>query len=912
MFTVFFSCLCLSQDSDYSLAQTNLSKVDFVENSSDQYMQFQAPQSVSSYKLNAVTTIGEIQSLTQKKYQSSAVVSSQVIANNPSGNGDITSILKVLPNVQFDTSQNRSTAPGEIDPANVSISGGLFYQNNFQLDGFNMNNDIDPIGGTTPGSGGASQGIRGSRSQGFNVDTSLLESIVVQDSNISASYGGFSGGVIEANIRKPRKGFHTNISYQYTSDKLTQYYIHDSAEASFATSSDENYQPNFSKHLIKSSVEGRITQNLGILGSYTTTRSYIPLNSYSRTFSNGIDVNDKRTQSRVSDNYYVKATYNPIENLNLEANLGFIPQDNTYYINIAKDSSYTMKGGGIQSGLKVLLDTKFGLWTNTIGYSRLENSRRGEKNYYLTWQQNETNKNWARTSAFSVIEGSVSSIDQIQDSFNLKSDMKLESYDIHITIHLVSVGLELGYQHVNREVIQDYYYTTQGTLNNIGLLSQGQTCSGDIFGLNLCHLGKLTNTNTPSGGNSLKSKDIGQFAKQLNVIPRGGVSLNNISYGVYIEDDISIDLSNWGEMNARLGFRLDGDSYMDKITLAPRFSLNYVAPYGISNEDYKSTFIFGVNRYYGRNLFSYRLYDSIIAATKRYTRADINSNWVESNVSQNSNFRFNKLNIPYSDEITLGINQNLWLLNLTLKYIHREGKDEIVRRQRRTASGNAQQLPGYSSNYTFYTNEGGSKSDVISFLLSNKDIIETFSVRHYYLLAIDYTNTRRSYNIFVSDDAYIDNEEVLYDGKVIRYQDRPTENFNFPYTLRLNTTHMYNVWKAKLIWNNFFRIRGGYERMVLLNKNSPGFNPNFNGNQYGKMRFGAAFNWDIRLGFEMNVYKGNTLYMNLDIINVLNTKNIATLSLASGAAVSGIASSMAVPVYEVGRQFWLQVGYRYR
>lgn len=100
--------------------------------------------------------------------------------------------------------------------------------------------------------------------------------------------------------------------------------------------------------------------------------------------------------------------------------------------------------------------------------------------------------------------------------------------------------------------------------------------------------------------------------------------------------------------------------------------------------------------------------------------------------------------------------------------------------------------------------------------------------------------------------------------------------------------------------------------MVLLNKNSPGFNPNFNGNQYGKMLFGAAFNWDMRLGFEMNVYKGNTLYMNLDIYNVLNTKNIATLSLASGDAVSGIASSTAVPVYEVGRQFWLQVGYRYR
>lgn len=44
-------------------------------------------------------------------------------------------------------------------------------------------------------------------------------------------------------------------------------------------------------------------------------------------------------RTRVSDNYYIKATYNPIENLNIEANLGYMPQDNTYYINIAKDIS---------------------------------------------------------------------------------------------------------------------------------------------------------------------------------------------------------------------------------------------------------------------------------------------------------------------------------------------------------------------------------------------------------------------------------------------------------------------------------------------------------------------------------------------------------------------------------------------
>lgn len=83
----------------------------------------------------------------------------------------------------------------------------------------------------------------------------------------------------------------------------------------------------------------------------------------------------------------------------------------------------------------------------------------------------------------------------------------------------------------------------------------------------------------------------------------------------------------------------------------------------------------------------------------------------------------------------------------------------------------------------------------------------------------------------------------------------------------------------------FFRVRGGYERMVLLNRNSPGYYPSFSIDQYGKMSFGAAFNWDMRIGFEMNVYKSNALYTYIDILNVLNIKNITTLSLTNGGAV---------------------------
>lgn len=69
----------------------------------------------------------------------------------------------------------------------------------------------------------------------------------------------------------------------------------------------------------------------------------------------------------------------------------------------------------------------------------------------------------------------------------------------------------------------------------------------------------------------------------------------------------------------------------------------------------------------------------------------------------------------------------------------------------------------------------------------------------------------------------------------------------------------------------------------------------------------GAFTWDMRLGVEFNMGKGNIAYVNLDILNVLDSKNIAIAS----ASFSATAGTTAVPVYEVGRQFFIQGGYRF-
>ena len=859
------------------------------------------------------------QSAELQKFQSGESLNRRMLDSNPSGNGDIGSILRILPNVQFDNAQNRSTTPGEIDPANISISGGLHFQNNFQLDGFNMNNDINPAGNPIFGSSNHQQ-WGSSASQGLSVDTSLLESIIVQDSNVSAAYGRFTGGVVEANVRKPRSdSWHYGISYQHTSSKWTRYHIDPSQYEDFIASSSEYFQPNFTKHLVRANLEGYITQNLGIIASFSTTRSYIPLLAYSSTLSAGVESGSSKNQERVIDNYYIKANYHATDNLSIEANLAYMPQTNTFFRPSVKDSFFDLKSGGLQSGLKAIWQNRLGVLTSSLGYNFMQSSRRSDANYWATWKYSAGDKNWAYNPLRNTLnQGGFGNMDQLSHTLNLKSDMLFEPLHFLNTTHTFRAGIEGGYALAVRNRLNGYYIFNRflsGTTSYNNDL-QGQSCGVDSLGLQSC-----SQATTYDGWQ-------GQYFNQVRAHAPGKNAFSTLSYGIYAEDDIAFDLKGAGELNVRFGLRLDGDDYMSKHTLAPRFSLNYLAPW--SKEGFASQATFGMNRYYGRNLLSYRMYDSDNATQtlKYYTRPNAQSPWQEVQGSDPiSDTIFSSLNIPYDDEIMLGLSQSLEKFSVSLKYIYRDGKDQIMRVRKDSSTPTP---AGHSSQSWIYNNDGTSKTHIITLSIQNLKPIETWDISHFYLFAFDYTNVKRGYNpLMLSTDYngdYIDDKEVLYDGNLIRFRDRPVENFVRPWTIRLSTTHTFSLARTKWVWNNFFRYRDGYERMVLLNPPrvnangvvirpaSEGWNPNYaTKDQYAKARFKGAFTWDMRVGFEVDAWRGNSLYVNLDIYNVLNTKNMSTLGAGSAALDSGIADAAygSAIIYETGRQFWLQVGYRY-
>ena len=808
---------------------------------------------IQSYELEETTIQADLNAHTSK-YQSGSVVDKNAIESMPTGGGDIITILRSTPNVRFNQASRTSNMPGELNPASISISGGLPYQNSFVFEGLEMNNDLDSAAGALSV---AQHTVRSGFSQGLNVDVSLLESVTVLDSNIGASYGRFSGGVIESVVRRPRKDegilgtFHGNVSWQHTRSQWTKYFWLDNVESEVANSSNENYQPNFNKNIFRAALEGWVNEKLGFVASFSSARTSIPLQAYNNGTSE-----EKKKQKRQSDNYFLKVFYSPLENFDIEAYLSYMPMANTYFGVNAPESYYDMESGGLQTGLKTLLNTKLGLFTNTFGYSYLENSRNSEANYHKF-----TATGYA---------GQWGSLDQNQYTTSYKGDFAFVPLESGILTQNFKLGLDLSNQKAQSHRPSDTHkYFACGANTPTGNV--------DIFGIDS---GTCGNT-------------------QMFLFKKHKVDFTANSWAFWAEDDAEFDLRGFGEIDARLGLRLDGDDYLKKHTLAPRFSLNYLTP---TDKSLQSKLTFGANRYYARNLIGYK-YRAIMNDNREiYRRVDANSPWTLSSISPMTTgaYRdtdFSKLKVPYDDELMVAFSQNLGLLNATVKYIHRDGKKQIT-----------QELN--ENNAEVWGNGGKTKADLISFELKNIEPINTFGVGHLYQLAVDYSDVRRTYDIYNSS-YNLTTHYVSYNGERMRYADMPKQIYKQPFLLRLTTIHALKLGAVDMNFNNFFRLRGKYDKIVLEKQGSTTCTTADACDIYNKMSFKSAFNWDMRLGFEVDIYKGNALYVNFDIYNVLNSKNLTTIGLEDGVLLNSGAGSASVLTYELGRQFWTQIGYKW-
>ncbi|PAF42509.1 TonB-dependent receptor plug domain-containing protein [Helicobacter sp. 11S02596-1] len=794
-----------------------------------------------------------------------------------SGNAQITDFLTTHPNVQFDNSFRSSKTPGEIDPPNVSINGATFYQNSFMLDGVNMNNDLDPGANTPPSH---FQLVPG-RSQGLGIDASLIKSIEVFDSNVSAKYGGFEGGVINAKTKDPSTEFKAKISYQFTSSKLTKYHIDESQQESFEYASTIGNQPEFFKQNIRAQAQGYVSKNIGLIASFATTQSTIPMHVYNKKDN----IPEKRDTKRRIDNYFLKGVYKGVENLDLEASLTYAPQDNKYFVYHAKDSYYSIVSGGWQAALKANYHFTFAQLSNTLSYNDESNSRRSDKQYFKNWIPSPE-KNWGAKQA---IEGAWGNVDSIQRKLSYRSDMDFEKFELFHTHHGFSAGFLLDYTNA--------YYARPNESTNASRsntpLKDGDSCAETDY----CSASPVDmNIITPKKNQATWKDNKGQYFNSIDVYQKGKINLDNFAYGLYLQDSIDF----W-RFNFRPGVRLDGDTYMQKLTIAPRLALNMdVFGNGL-------TYIFGgYNRYYGRNIFSYRLSDGIDALSSTYKRSGPSAEWVKDS-SVKSGTKFSKLKIPYNDELTAGITQKFWRFEAGFKYVHRQARDEITKLHVKNPTAikvgkTTTTSDDYASYYYIYLNNGKSDSDIFTLTLATTKPITFFNISQYFQFSADYFKSHSNFTDY--NKSATKEKNIIYDGKVIDITQLPVKNFAKPWNTRLTTITDVTFSRIKLSWTNFFSLKSSFQDIVSFDKEATDTGVILD--KYEIFTFPVAFSWDTKIGVSGKFWGKNTLFVNLDIYNLLDNLNITTATIATSKG-----GTKTTPTYEAGRSYWIQAGYEF-
>lgn len=795
--------------------------------------------------------------------QTGGTLTRELIRAMPAVNGDIGSHLRMNPTIQFSEKQLSSQTGGEIAPAEISIHGAKPYQNEFFVDGISVANDIDPGSklAQNPMSTENTEFVPAG-AQALALDAELMCDIQVHDSNVSAEYGRFTGGVVQAELCKARKPLSGRVSVAYTGSNWTHLIIDPSKQTEFDNSSTADDQPQFRKWTYKASAEVRPSADWGLSVSTVRRTSDIPLQQFTAS-------KETSTQTRLNDTVAIKADWSPESSRDsADVSLIYAPNEGNYFIKNAKSSDYTLVGGGLALSGRVVRALDGHTLTQQLSFTETTQSRRSDADFYTPWRWS-TAKNWGDTSlatnpvTTTSVEGSFGSVDQVLQSWNYKIKSQADTWQLGDTQHRIISGLDLKQQNARYQRLGDltqYFGTPTQVSAWSGSLTQA-ACALDVQG--------CSTSPTLSAGSQ------GQYFRNRYVYKAGALDMDAQSFGAFVEDSV-----RWGAWTWRLGARADYDSLVDDTNIAPRSSLDWDA---LDNLRLTA----GANRYYGRSLTAYALQEKV--RTLRYTQTR-NANsiaWNTATQNRPAN-RLQDIDSPYDDELHLGALWDLqqwgqWNAGLTA----REGKNQIVKRIVRNQTG-------CDVNQCYvYTNQGGSTTTDLTVGWNSNAAWKLGTTETTAWMAFNKSAVRSNYSSYADTYSATDDEIIQYDGQFIRYADMPADNYNRPWTLRLAA--MTKLPQRRLTVSNVLRIRAGYEQMTQSGTTD------YNGTTvdvWKPTKLAEAVTLDTVFQWTPYVNQKQQLDVKLTVENILDRANMTT-------------TSTSYATYERGRTFLLEVGYQF-
>ncbi|STY98671.1 Outer membrane receptor for monomeric catechols [Moraxella lacunata] len=791
------------------------------------------------------------------------------IKNQPTSNGNITELLKNNPSVQFDNQANSSLMGGELEPAKVSFHGEKFYNNNFMIDGLSNNNNIDPasnnaIAGSLP-TGYNAWDLPAGGEQSLWINSRLLDHVEVFDSNVSAKYGDFTGGVVDAKIKNPKSDRASGyVSYRMADDALTSFHVHGDIKDDFESASQLYYQPRFTKEFYSASINQPINDKFSLLFSYDRQTSKIP--HYQNI------LNEWRDQERKSETYLLKGLYKADNGDTVSATAMYAPHSSLFYRRNIKDSGFENQGGGYRFNIDWKHLANWGRVNSVIGYQHDENTVTNESDHYYPWwhkYQNNTSSviNWATGSLTKAgsqtgLQGGYGKFGTDKKTLTAKQDYNFYDFDWGNINHNINAGFE--YRHEKAE----YERYADTSLGGMMTWNPKTICNG----ADGCIDGE-------------------QFTSVRLLYPARSLSASMNKYSLYAENTMKI-----GRFELTPGVRVSYDDFMKNTNISPRFAFT------ADVFDNGNTKLFGGwNRYHANNLFAYKLKNGIssyLQQNRKINADDTLTDWTDNGVirergSSKYNYEVGSLDTPYSDEISAGIAQRVGNTLWTAKWVNRHAKKSFARSQTLNDAGER-----------VMDNSGWSKADTVTLAIKPTSAVKFSGLDLDWSVGASWSDNRQNTANTYDDTTEADQDRAILDNKLIYKADLPAFNFNRPWKAFANIDMTFP--DIGFVWGHRVGFTAPYEGHSTATVDCPSHDTAICGDYTGRAtlyentKFGKHISYDWRMSYKKALGKHQSFELTMDINNVFDRKT-----------ATNKPNNSQIITYEQGRNIWLGATYNW-
>lgn len=785
-------------------------------------------------------------------------------------NGDIGSVLKNNPNIKVQDKNNDIESISDITPSKIEINGAKFYQNLFLIDGVSNDSSLDPAYTDKY----AIQDVPGNENAMF-IDLDLIESIDVYDSAIPVKFGNFNGGVIDAKTKRAGAIPESKISYKTTNDTLVNMHLKEISSHDDASDVLSVKKLDFKKTFFTASHSTPIDDKNGILGTYSYKNSTTP----KRTF------NTFKNTEQESHNFLLKYSHYFDDDSILDLTGTYANFENQLFKADIQNSEFTNITSGMN--LSANYEKNFDFWKldSVLSLGTSKNSRENSTKDFKKWRR-QGSKDWGvekESGEMYSIEGGYGNIEKTENNINLNLDLTSNEFLLGQVLNKINTGFQYRFGQSNYQRNEDSYIYNN-TKNDSDVICNGSTQD--------CENGS-------------------QYFTTRQVYKAEDVDVNISGFATYIDN-----IFKYKRFEITPGVRVDYNTYLKNFDFAPRLNSSYDI-FGNG----KTKIFGGLNRYYDKSFLGFKLREARSPYQTEYRSTyqnELNSSnipngqinptiWNPSADKGDNKYLFSSLDTPYSDEQVLGLSQNFSDNTIMLKYVIREGKNQFLEEKK-----DYRLFTNPNGTLAYYkpikvTNNGKTKYNALTISLYNNNPIKigAFDFSYNFSTNINTVN-KANFNDYNYEDKTISKDKAYLDGKLVDYNDidlnQEKQTFNLNFSFENMKTNIFGI-PTNISLYNYLRYTDKYKGIYNLRKtvSATETTPDQQSHAievgaFETKQYKGYFTFDTKLAMDFNLYKKQKLTTTVEVINLFDEK---------------IEENFDKQYYNIGRQFWFQVAYKF-